>query len=198
MDCSPPDSSVHGILQARILEWAAFPFSRGSSWPRDGTRVSRIVGRFITIWATSKDHQTHTMCWRHERIHGWKKMHVCVSERMNTKNETQAINRWIWVTDVRALSLFCFFCFHLASWKQTLSPSPMFRVQNSESYLRNALFWKQKIKLKICKWFRGMDDGFLPILSLPIVWHSWIYVNRIFKNQGRQPHYDLACTQCRN
>ena len=37
MDCSPPGSSVHGILQARILEWVAMPFSRGSSWPRDQT-----------------------------------------------------------------------------------------------------------------------------------------------------------------
>ena len=39
MDCSPPGSSVHGILQARILEWVAIPFSRGSSWPRDRTQV---------------------------------------------------------------------------------------------------------------------------------------------------------------
>ena len=40
MDCSPPDSSVHGILQARILEWVAIPFSRCSSQPRDRTQVS--------------------------------------------------------------------------------------------------------------------------------------------------------------
>ena len=40
MDCSPPGSFAHGILQARILEWVAMPFSRGSSWPRDRTRVS--------------------------------------------------------------------------------------------------------------------------------------------------------------
>ena len=40
MDCSPPGSSVHGILQARILEWVAMPSSRGSSQPRDGTHVS--------------------------------------------------------------------------------------------------------------------------------------------------------------
>ena len=40
MDCSPPGSSVHGILQARILEWVAMPSSRGSSWPRDQTSVS--------------------------------------------------------------------------------------------------------------------------------------------------------------
>ena len=39
MDCRPSDSPVHGILQARILECVAIPFSRGSSWPRDGTRV---------------------------------------------------------------------------------------------------------------------------------------------------------------
>ena len=39
---------VHGILQARILEWVAFPFSRGSSQPRDQTQVSRIAGRFFT------------------------------------------------------------------------------------------------------------------------------------------------------
>ena len=52
MDCSPPGSSVHGILQARILEWAAILFSRGSSQPRDQTWVSSIAGRFFTIWAT--------------------------------------------------------------------------------------------------------------------------------------------------
>ena len=43
MDCSPPGSSVHGILQARILEWVAISFSRGSSRPRDQTQVSHIA-----------------------------------------------------------------------------------------------------------------------------------------------------------
>ena len=52
MDSNPPGSSVHGILQARILEWVAFPFSRGSSPPRDRTQVSRIVGGFFISWAT--------------------------------------------------------------------------------------------------------------------------------------------------
>ena len=52
MDCSPPGSSVHGILQARRLKWVGIPFSRGSSWPRDQTRVSCIAGRFFTIWVT--------------------------------------------------------------------------------------------------------------------------------------------------
>ena len=54
MDSSPPGSSIHGILQARILEWVAIPFSRGSSWPRDRTWVSCIAGWFLTIWATKR------------------------------------------------------------------------------------------------------------------------------------------------
>ena len=55
MNCSPPGSSVHGILQARILEWVAIRSSRGSSWPRDWTHiswVSCIVGKLFTHWAT--------------------------------------------------------------------------------------------------------------------------------------------------
>ena len=48
MDCNPPDSSVHGIFQIRILELVVIPFSRGSSHPRDWTWVSRIMGRFFT------------------------------------------------------------------------------------------------------------------------------------------------------
>ena len=54
MDCSPPGSSVHGLLRARILEWVAISFSRGSSWPRDWTGVSCIAGRFFNVWATKE------------------------------------------------------------------------------------------------------------------------------------------------
>ena len=46
--CGPMNYTVHGILQARILEWVAFPFSRGSSQPRDQTQVSQIVEGFFT------------------------------------------------------------------------------------------------------------------------------------------------------
>ena len=52
MDCSPPGSSVRGILQARILESVAIPFSRGCFWPRSQTQISDIAGRFLTVWAT--------------------------------------------------------------------------------------------------------------------------------------------------
>ena len=63
--CDPMDYTVRKILQARILEWVAFPFSRGSSQPRDQTQVSRIAGRFFTNWTTrealkyTKNHFNH-------------------------------------------------------------------------------------------------------------------------------------------
>ena len=46
--CNPMDYTIHGILHSKILEWVAVPFSRGSSQPRDQTRVSRIAGGFFT------------------------------------------------------------------------------------------------------------------------------------------------------
>ena len=49
MDCTLPGSSVHGISQARILQWVAIPFSRGSSGPRDQTQVSHTAGRFSSV-----------------------------------------------------------------------------------------------------------------------------------------------------
>ena len=55
--CRPMNYIVHWIIQARILEWVAFPFSRGSSQPRDQTQVSCIAGRFFTNWAI-KEAQT--------------------------------------------------------------------------------------------------------------------------------------------
>ena len=57
MDGSPPGSSVHWILQARLLEWVAIPSSRGSSQPRDQTQFSRIAGRFFRL-----SHQGSPMC----------------------------------------------------------------------------------------------------------------------------------------
>ena len=59
-----PDG-LHGILQARTLEWVAMSFSRGSSQPRGWTQVSRIAGRFFTVWATRE------ACGRHSIEVGW-------------------------------------------------------------------------------------------------------------------------------
>ena len=73
--CDPMDYTVHGILQVRILEWVAFPFSRGSSQPRDRTQVSHIAGGFVTNWAIREAQlfpNHHSKLWKaHLKI--WKK-----------------------------------------------------------------------------------------------------------------------------
>ena len=62
MDCSPPGSYVHGIFQARILEWVAISFSKGSSKTRDRTQVFCTAGRFFTNWATREAQLFQNIC----------------------------------------------------------------------------------------------------------------------------------------
>ena len=57
--CDSMDYTVHGILQTRILDWVAFPFSRGFSQPRGRTQVSHIAGGFSTSWATSEREENY-------------------------------------------------------------------------------------------------------------------------------------------
>ena len=76
MDCSPPGSSVHGVLQARILKWVAIPSSRGSSQPKDWTQVSCIKGRFFTIWAT-RESSSHVWMWDLAHKEGWVLKNWC-------------------------------------------------------------------------------------------------------------------------
>ena len=61
MGCNLPGSSVHGIFQARVLEWVAISFPTGSSRPRDRTCVSHIVGRPFTVWATREVHRCEVL-----------------------------------------------------------------------------------------------------------------------------------------
>ena len=63
MDCSPPGSSIHGILQTRIRLWVATPFFRASSRPRDWTQVSSIAGRFFTVSATREAMTSLAICY---------------------------------------------------------------------------------------------------------------------------------------
>ena len=75
MDCSPPGSSVHGILQARIPEWAAMPSSRGSSQPRDQTQVS-CTGKWIFYhWTTWKP----GCCYSHKELQNAYFKHVSMN-----------------------------------------------------------------------------------------------------------------------
>ena len=82
MDCSPLGSSVHRILQARILGWVVIPFSRASSRPRDQSQVSCLAGRFFTVWATREGRifsgSNWAVVWRgREKILG-RHLYVCL------------------------------------------------------------------------------------------------------------------------
>ena len=68
----PMDYRVHGIPQARILELVAFPFSRGSSWPRNWTKVSCIAGRFFTNWAAFAQQRKSLTLWTY-----WMGENIC-------------------------------------------------------------------------------------------------------------------------
>ena len=90
MDCSPPGSSVHGILQARILEWLAMPSSRGSSRPSNWTGVS-FASEFFTSWATREAHFSGY----------WNKIGMdIVSKRYNLGSLTYSVRTIEWEKQV--------------------------------------------------------------------------------------------------
>ena len=119
--CHPMDYTVHEILQARILEWVAVPFSRGSSQPRDWTQVSCIAGRFFTSWVTreaqrkikkSVKYIQHLLCAKYRRHWG-----ISVSEiktpsltELNwfSQRHTSGARIWIKVGQILKLSLYIF------------------------------------------------------------------------------------------
>ena len=76
LDCSPSSSSVHGILQARILERVTIPFSRGFSWRSNWTWFSCIAGGFFTFWATREAYMNSNTdklpSWRTERLYSYQ------------------------------------------------------------------------------------------------------------------------------
>ena len=82
--CKPMDYTAIGILQARILKWVAFPFSRGSSQPRDWSQVSHIAGGFFTNWTTRRHEFEHILgdsegqgslaCCSHEVAKSWTQL----------------------------------------------------------------------------------------------------------------------------
>ena len=82
-DCSSPGSSVHGILQARILGWVAMPSSRWSSWPRYWTHVSCIAGRFFTAESPGKPQNTSVWYTNDVNVHLLKLHYIRRTQRVN-------------------------------------------------------------------------------------------------------------------
>ena len=92
-DCSPQGPSVHGILQTRILEPVAIPFSREPSQPRDRTWVSCIAGSFFTIWAIREASILHVKCqaglltsWDQDCLEKYQQPQICRWYHSNGRN----------------------------------------------------------------------------------------------------------------
>ena len=80
MDCSPPGFSIHGILQARKLEWVAIPFSRGSSWPMDWTHVSCIGRQILYHLSYQENPQGRNFESGHLTTGFWDQFHLQLSQ----------------------------------------------------------------------------------------------------------------------
>ena len=112
VDCSPPGFFVHGILQARILEWVTISFSRGSSWSRDQTQVSRIGGRGFNLWATRE-------AW--PRQHDKKKQRHYFA-RKGPSSQSYGFSSshvWMWELDYKEMGALKNGCFWLVMLEKT-------------------------------------------------------------------------------
>ena len=115
MDCGPPGSSVHGILQARILECIAIPFSRESSQPRGWTWVSCLAGRFFTVWASSNAHLSWSsliIVWYHV-VHIVWCLQCCKSlwtMKYAIPHRSSSISQLVLCPLINALSMDYFIC----------------------------------------------------------------------------------------
>ena len=112
MDCNLLGFSVHRILQARILEWIAIPFSRVSSWPRDWTQVSCTGGKFFTVWATGRsryDNDDYGKITGH-RVYqtGSLTMEKNSQQRFSLLFNKNEASKNVYVTDCRN-TVFCIF-----------------------------------------------------------------------------------------
>ena len=116
MDCTLPGSSVHGILQARILKWVAISSSRGSSWLRDWTCVSCIAGRFFTTEPSGKP-ASPTWC-------GLKYREFTISCNWKNSDRPGVLRPGFWLSSSRILAPLAdcsFILFHVG--RMTISTS---------------------------------------------------------------------------
>ena len=170
MDCSLSDSSTHGILQARILGWVAILFSRGSSWPRDWTWVSCLVGGFFTSEPPEKHKET------------WEKILVkCIITMINILNAYRVLtnqqrNRLrIWTFYVCAY-------IHVNIVVQSLSCVQLFVTSSTAACQASLSFTISQCLLKLMFIELVMPSNHLvlcrPLLLLPSIFPSI----RVFSN----------------
>ena len=137
MDCSPPRSSVHEILQARILERVAIPFPGGSSWSRDQNWVSCIASRFFTIWAIR---EAQDYVYKRHNIGAvliptcdWSRLAFCMMySEYKLNKQGDSIQPW---------------CTPFPIWNQSVAPCPVLTVASWPAYrfFRREVRWSGTI-----------------------------------------------------
>ena len=149
MDCSPPGSSVHGILQAKVLECIAISFSRGSSRLRNHTRVSCIADRFFTNWA---------MIWS---INIWQ------GSQEYTVGEDNLVNKLCWenwIFSCQGMKLDPYLTHHLQKLIQNgyCSKERHPLGHQTTALLENALvLWKISLRASLKEILKGIDTYFI-------------------------------------
>ena len=130
--CSPPGSSVHGILQARILKWVAIPFTRGSSWPSNWTQIPCIAGRFFTIWTTREapflpiaiTNWPGTYIYLIHKTSPWHRIYYCLHFADWRNWDTEKLQSWVTELEFKPCQSSSFF--HICPPQQ--SPTSYMRI----------------------------------------------------------------------
>ena len=132
MDCSPSGSSVHGILQARLLEWIVFSFSRGlPSQPRDGTHISCIAVRFFTIWATREARETQGSVLARMVVYIFRGLNCIPS--VCPYSSSRSTNMYAWgEVGVETKSLYYYQCIQQNHRNQLLTLNFLNRIESKE------------------------------------------------------------------
>ena len=128
MDCSPPGFSVHGISQARILEWVAISYSRDSSWPRNQTHISCVGRRILYHWATK---ETPWLRMHERNLMTPKEDQVCSSDTSKTvaleRRENLKIGASLWELNYSYFIVFMYvWCHHLCRVKTSSGLNPLY------------------------------------------------------------------------
>ena len=167
--CDPMDYTVHGILQARILEWVAFPLSRGFSQPRDRTQLSHIAGGFFTSWATR------------EAWYPWVDCLISLSSSNENHNKVLSHPRdamnikyiaWegAWYKNV-PLEMLLYFLFY---------PSLRVPFKRRSNKIPLPCFWKRKLKPHQLVCWRRLIHGYFPLGRK--LWRGIVEVRSLWKS----------------
>ena len=186
MDYSLPAFSIHGIFQERVLEWVAISFSRGSSWPRDQTWVSRISGRCFNVWATREAEHLRIdafelWCWRRLLRVAW------IARRSNQSILKEIIPEYL--LDGLMLKLKLQYFGHL--------------MQRIDSLQKTLILGKNEVRRRRgwqrMRWLDGitdlMDMSFSRLWELVMGWHP--AVHRVIKSRTRLSDWtELEISTC--